>query len=118
MDVVADDVSRSSSGIKSSNSRLSFEQTAQKYGTDKVTTHKYQFMYDKYLSGVREEEIKVLEIGLGCNMVPKPSNYPSSIEQPRSDNLSNTQFTGLRPRGVVLHLARISSIRRSLLHRV
>ncbi|KAL6887612.1 hypothetical protein HDV57DRAFT_368046 [Trichoderma longibrachiatum] len=60
--------SQISSGIKSSNSRLSFEQTAQKYGTDKVTTHKYQFMYDKYLSGVREEEIKVLEIGLGCNM--------------------------------------------------
>ncbi|TFB02698.1 8-demethyl-8-alpha-L-rhamnosyl tetracenomycin-C 2'-O-methyltransferase [Trichoderma ghanense] len=55
-------------GIKSTNSRLSFEQTAQKYGTDKVTTHKYQFMYDKYLSGIREEETKVLEIGLGCNM--------------------------------------------------
>ncbi|PTB65919.1 hypothetical protein BBK36DRAFT_1120596 [Trichoderma citrinoviride] len=45
-----------------------FEQTAQKYGTDKVTTHKYQFMYDKYLSGSRDEEVKVLEIGLGCNM--------------------------------------------------
>ncbi|KAK5992944.1 8-demethyl-8-alpha-L-rhamnosyl tetracenomycin-C 2'-O-methyltransferase-like protein [Cladobotryum mycophilum] len=46
----------------------SFEQVAKKYGTDKVTTHKYQFMYDKYLSGIRDKRLKLLEIGLGCNM--------------------------------------------------
>ncbi|KOS23349.1 L-olivosyl-oleandolide 3-O-methyltransferase [Escovopsis weberi] len=46
----------------------SFEKIAKKYGTDKVTTHKYQFMYDKYLSDIREKPIKMLEIGLGCNM--------------------------------------------------
>ncbi|KAL7945082.1 hypothetical protein V8C42DRAFT_358152 [Trichoderma barbatum] len=54
--------------LSSSSGRPGFEQIARKYGTDKVTTHKYHFMYDKYLSGIRDEQLKVLEIGLGCNM--------------------------------------------------
>ncbi|PHH92480.1 hypothetical protein CDD83_7228 [Cordyceps sp. RAO-2017] len=47
----------------------SFEQVALKYGTDKVTTHNYQLMYEKYMSPFRNLPIKMLEIGLGCNMV-------------------------------------------------
>lgn len=62
---------RRRSGDESAIKRPNFEQIARKYGTDKVTTHKYQFMYDKYLSGIRDEELKVLEIGLGCNMVSR-----------------------------------------------
>ncbi|KAF7563234.1 hypothetical protein G7046_g892 [Stylonectria norvegica] len=46
----------------------SFEEVALKHGTDKVTTHKYQFMYDKYLRSFHGKPIKLLEIGLGCNM--------------------------------------------------
>jgi hypothetical protein len=61
--------SRSSSGDESTFKRPNFEQIARKYGTDKVTTHKYQSMYDKYLSDIRDDQLKVLEIGLGCNMV-------------------------------------------------
>lgn len=60
---------RSSFGDEAVAGRPDFEQIARQYGTDKVTTHKYQFMYDKYLSGIRDDQLKVLEIGLGCNMV-------------------------------------------------
>ncbi|KKP01963.1 hard-surface induced protein 5 [Trichoderma harzianum] len=71
---------RSSSSDKSSTSRRpNFEQIARKYGTDKVTTHKYQFMYDKYLSSIRDEELKVLEIGLGCNMVSTDFRFAMPI---------------------------------------
>lgn len=55
---------------------LSFEEVALKHGTDKVTTHKYQAMYDKYLRVYQGKPIKLLEIGLGCNMVcAKPLIY-------------------------------------------
>jgi hypothetical protein len=47
----------------------SFQEVALKYGTDKVTTHKYQFMYEKYLNPLQGKKLKMLEIGLGCNMV-------------------------------------------------
>ena len=53
----------------------SFEQIALKYGTDKVTSHSYQHMYDKYLAPVRASPLKMLEIGLGCNMV-RPGLLP------------------------------------------
>lgn len=59
----------SSFGDEAVSGRPDFEQIARKYGTDKVTTHQYQFLYDKYLSGIRDDQLKVLEIGLGCNMV-------------------------------------------------
>ena len=36
--------------------------------TDKVTTHTYKFMYDKYLGMRRMQRLKLLEIGLGCAM--------------------------------------------------
>lgn len=47
----------------------SFLDIAKKYGTDKVTDHQYWFIYDKYLPAIRNKKVKMLEIGLGCNMV-------------------------------------------------
>jgi len=46
----------------------SFYAIAKEAGTDKVTTHSYQNMYDKYLPELRRKKIKMLEIGLGCDM--------------------------------------------------
>lgn len=42
--------------------------TSQLPVTDKVTTHSYQTMYGIFLSGLRLHPIKMLEIGLGCDM--------------------------------------------------
>lgn len=55
-----------------------FFEVATKHGTDKVTTHEYQYMYDKYLPAVRnQKKLKMLEIGLGCDMVSKvPGQFP------------------------------------------
>jgi len=49
-------------------SRPSFYEVAAKYGTDKVTAHSYHHMYEKYLPAFRMKRIKMLEIGLGCDM--------------------------------------------------
>jgi hypothetical protein len=46
-----------------------FHEIALKYGTDKVTDHQYWFMYDKYFPALRNQRVKMLEIGLGCDMV-------------------------------------------------
>lgn len=45
-----------------------FTQRANTHGTDKCTSHRYQFLYAKYLLPLRHREIKLLEIGLGCGM--------------------------------------------------
>ncbi|KAK6221917.1 hypothetical protein LQW54_001137 [Pestalotiopsis sp. IQ-011] len=51
------------------NERLpSFHEIALKYGTDKVTDHQYWFMYDKHFPAIRQQKLKMLEIGLGCDM--------------------------------------------------
>jgi len=39
-----------------------------KYGTDKVAAHHYQQMYEHRLAPFRDKRIKMLEIGLGCDM--------------------------------------------------
>jgi hypothetical protein len=39
-----------------------------KYGTDKVTTHVYYITYQRYFEKSRCQPIKILEIGLGCDM--------------------------------------------------
>ena len=44
-----------------------FRERAMIQGTDKTTTHRYQYMYAKYLLPVRHRDIKLLEIGLGCD---------------------------------------------------
>lgn len=46
-----------------------FYEIAKEKGTDKVTDHSYQHVYDKYLPAIRNKRIKMLEIGLGCDMV-------------------------------------------------
>lgn len=46
------------------------------HNTDKVNPHSYQDMYDKYLPAFRHKKIKMLEIGLGCDMV---STFPVVI---------------------------------------
>ncbi|SMY24403.1 unnamed protein product [Zymoseptoria tritici ST99CH_1A5] len=48
--------------------RPSFYEIALSHGTDKVTTHSYHHMYQKYLSPFRDVPFKMLEIGLGCDM--------------------------------------------------
>merc|ERR1712093_204385 len=63
------------------NDRPSFLDIATKYGTDKVTTHHYNYMYQKYLEPLRDDKIKVLEIGLGCNMGYGPgASYHTWLE--------------------------------------
>lgn len=41
---------------------------ALKYGTDKVAKHSFEDMHEKYLSKIRYEKVKLLQIGLDCNM--------------------------------------------------
>ncbi|PMD27803.1 hypothetical protein NA56DRAFT_640571 [Hyaloscypha hepaticicola] len=48
--------------------RPSFYDIATKYGTDKVTVHTYHRMYEHRLAPLRDQKIKMLEIGLGCDM--------------------------------------------------
>lgn len=54
----------------SSNDGLpTFYEIGQKFGTDKVIGHHFWFMYDKYFPAIRQKKLKMLEIGLGCDMV-------------------------------------------------
>jgi hypothetical protein len=52
-----------------SDPQRSWFEIAKEQGTDKVTDHEYQYMYEKYLPALRNKKVKMLEIGLGCNMV-------------------------------------------------
>ncbi|KAH7330488.1 hypothetical protein BKA65DRAFT_597539 [Rhexocercosporidium sp. MPI-PUGE-AT-0058] len=52
--------------------RLSFLEIATKHGTDKVNPHHYNHMYEKHLDPIRDKPLKMLEIGLGCNMAYGP----------------------------------------------
>ena len=45
-----------------------FLEIAEEVGTDKVTTHKYNFAYENYLPDLRHSPVRFLEIGLGCGM--------------------------------------------------
>jgi hypothetical protein len=42
-----------------------FYNLGQKYGNDKVTYHRYDLIYPGFLHEIRENEVKMLEIGLG-----------------------------------------------------
>ncbi|CAF3945378.1 unnamed protein product, partial [Adineta steineri] len=46
----------------------SFLNVSLTYKTDKVTTHHYEILYEKYLSKYVGSNIILLEIGLGCGM--------------------------------------------------
>ena len=45
-----------------------FKTIALKHGTDKVTTHHYEYMYGQILGPLRMKRLNFLEIGLGCGM--------------------------------------------------
>ena len=45
-----------------------FYKYATEVNTDKTWDHSYQYIYSKYLANVRREPMRLLEIGLGCNM--------------------------------------------------
>jgi hypothetical protein len=45
-----------------------FKKIALKHGTDKVTTHHYEYVYGQLIGPIRNENINFLEIGLGCGM--------------------------------------------------
>lgn len=47
------------------------KQIFKKYGTDKFF-HKYYNFYGKFLGPIRNEQLEVLEIGLGCGMIYGP----------------------------------------------
>jgi hypothetical protein len=54
-----------------STEQVGFRSLAYKHGTDKATHASYGIVYDMYLGGRRLEKLRLLEIGLGCDM-----NYP------------------------------------------
>jgi hypothetical protein len=68
--VVKQDLSQSS--ISNQKRDNSFLRIAQQIKTDKVTTHSYQYLYDKYITPVRHEELKLLEIGLVATWITVP----------------------------------------------
>ncbi|KAK2010234.1 hypothetical protein LZ32DRAFT_660632 [Colletotrichum eremochloae] len=53
---------------KNHDKRPTFTEMALKYNSDKVTTHNYGFLYEKYLAQFRDESVKMIELGLGCGM--------------------------------------------------
>ncbi|KAI1841621.1 hypothetical protein JX266_012174 [Neoarthrinium moseri] len=59
----------------------SFHDIGDKYGTDKVKERNYWFLYDKYLPPIRNQRVKMLEIGLGCDMADGPgASYYTWLE--------------------------------------
>ncbi|CAF1185736.1 unnamed protein product [Adineta steineri] len=46
----------------------SFLRVSQQYRTDKVTTHHYEVLYEKYIRKYVGSNLHILEIGLGCGM--------------------------------------------------
>ena len=42
--------------------------------TDKVKTHEYHIVYEKYLQPLRHSPVRLLEIGLGCDMTYGPGH--------------------------------------------
>ncbi|RYE27296.1 MAG: class I SAM-dependent methyltransferase [Sphingobacteriaceae bacterium] len=51
---------------------MDFYTVGMKYGTDKVDGHLYHHMYSKYFEKTRCDKIKLVEIGLGCDMAYGP----------------------------------------------
>ena len=51
-----------------SSDEVSFFKISQIYGTDKVTVHHYELLYEKYLRKYVGSTVHLLEIGLGCGM--------------------------------------------------
>lgn len=51
-----------------SHARESFTAIATRLGTDKVQKHSYQHFYESYFHSLRDSNIRLMEIGLGCDM--------------------------------------------------
>lgn len=51
-----------------------FKKICDKHETDKVTTHRYHPIYEKYLRYFRSSPVRMLEIGLGCGMSYGPGH--------------------------------------------
>ena len=47
-----------------------FKIMGNKYGTDKISIHNYQYLYGTHIGKFRHKEINFLEIGLGCGHGP------------------------------------------------
>lgn len=52
--------------------RETWESMAKRAGTDKVTDHRYEKIYEMWLAPWRHEAVNFLEIGLGCGMTYGP----------------------------------------------
>jgi hypothetical protein len=61
--------------------RESWESLAKRAGTDKVTTHAYEKIYEMWLAPWRHEAVNFLEIGLGCDMTYGPGKSLSLWEE-------------------------------------
>ncbi|KAH6679706.1 hypothetical protein B0J14DRAFT_304579 [Halenospora varia] len=73
--------------------RPSFYEIAKSHGTDKVTMHPYQDMYEHRLAPIRDKHVKMLEIGLGCSMGYGPgASYYTWLEYFRSVDLYYIEF--------------------------
>lgn len=55
-----------------------FYSIALKYGTDKISDHRYDYIYGSYLGPLRHKRIDLLEIGLGCTMTYGPGRSLST----------------------------------------
>jgi hypothetical protein len=55
-------------GSKQKLNRKSLFDIGTKFQTDKIYTHHYETLYEKYLSRYRDTSMRLLEIGLGCGM--------------------------------------------------
>ncbi|POS75632.1 hard-surface induced protein 5 [Diaporthe helianthi] len=59
----------------------SFFEIAKAQGTDKVGPHHYEDMYEVYFPSIRHKKLKMLEIGLGCDMSYGPgASYYTWLE--------------------------------------
>ena len=70
-----------------------FRQIALKHGTDKVTTHHYEYVYGQLIGPIRYENLNFLEIGIGCGMPYGPGkSIPVWNEFMPNANISILEF--------------------------
>ena len=70
-----------------------YRSIALKHGTDKVTTHHYEYVYGQLLGPFRLENLNFLEIGLGCGMRYGPGkSIPVWKEFMPNANISILEF--------------------------
>ena len=71
----------------------SFKTIAFKHGTDKVTTHHYEYVYGQLIGPFRFDNLNFLEIGLGCGMGCGPGkSIPVWKEYMPNANVSILEF--------------------------